>query len=143
MRGEPLPVAGAFDDDLVAGVGESVEGAVAEDGIVEEAEPFLDGPVGGDDEAGDAVSADDQLVEVGGLLGGEPVEAAGHLVQYATDCSHRDANGWRLAAPAPKAMAGCLIERRVQALGGAPCLCVQLRLPPGQLTARDSPRFNP
>ena len=75
MRGEPLSVAGAFDDDLVAGVGESVEGAVAEDGIVEEAEPFLHGPVGGDDEAGDAVSADDQLVEVGGLLGGEPVEA--------------------------------------------------------------------
>ena len=75
MRGEPLPVALAFDDDLVAGVGEPVEGAVAEDGIVEEAEPFLHGPVGGDDEAGDAVPADDQLVEVGGLLGGEPVEA--------------------------------------------------------------------
>ena len=29
MRGEPLPVGGAFDDDVVAGVGESVEGAVA------------------------------------------------------------------------------------------------------------------
>ena len=72
---EPLPVAGAFDDDLVAGVGESVEGAGAEDGIVEKTEPFLHGPVGGDDEAGDAVSADDQFEEVGGLLGGEAVEA--------------------------------------------------------------------
>ena len=68
-------VAGLFDDDLVAGVGQAVQGAVAQDGVFEEAEPFLHRQVAGDDEAGDPVSADDQLVEVGGLLGGEPVQA--------------------------------------------------------------------
>ena len=56
MGREPLAVAVAFDNDLVAGVGEAVEGAVAEDGILEEAEPLLDGAVGGDDEAGDPMS---------------------------------------------------------------------------------------
>ena len=70
-----LSVAGPLDDDLVAGVGQPVQGAVAQDGIIEEAEPFLHGPVAGDDAAGDPVSADDQLVKVGGLLAGEPVEA--------------------------------------------------------------------
>ena len=40
---------GAFYDDLVAGVGETVEGAVAEDGVVEESKPLIDSPVGGDD----------------------------------------------------------------------------------------------
>ena len=44
MWGQPFPVAGALDDDLVAGVGQAVQGAIAEDGIVEEAEPFFDGP---------------------------------------------------------------------------------------------------
>ena len=75
MGRELFPVAGPLDDDLVAGVGQPVQGAVAQDGVIEEAEPFLHGPVAGDDEAGDPVSADDQLVEVGGLLAGEPVEA--------------------------------------------------------------------
>ena len=69
-----LPVAGPFDDDLVAGIGQSVQGTVAQDGVVEETEPFLHGPVAGDDEAGDPMAADDQLVEVCGLLSGEPVE---------------------------------------------------------------------
>ena len=47
---ETLAIAGAFDDDLVAGVGQAVQGAVAEDGVVKETEPFIDGPVAGDDE---------------------------------------------------------------------------------------------
>ena len=68
-------VALAFDDDLVAGVGEAVECAVAEDGVVEESEPLVDGVVGGDDEAGSAVLVEDEVVEVGGLLWGEAVEA--------------------------------------------------------------------
>ena len=75
MRGQPFPVAGALDDDLVAGVGQSVQSAVAQYGIVEETEPFFDGPVADDDEAGRAVAIEDELVTVGGLLGGEPVEA--------------------------------------------------------------------
>ena len=43
VRGRAFAVAGAFYDDLVAGVGEPVEGAVAQDGVVEESEPL---PVG-------------------------------------------------------------------------------------------------
>ena len=42
----------AFYDDLAAGVGEPVEGAVFQDGVVEESEPLVDSPVGGDDESG-------------------------------------------------------------------------------------------
>ena len=41
MWRESLPVARALDDDLVAGIGEAVQGAVAQDGIIEEAEPFV------------------------------------------------------------------------------------------------------
>ena len=74
MWGQSFPVAGALDDDQVAGVGQSVQSTVAEDGIVEEAEPFFDGPVAGDDEAGGAVSVEDEFVEVGGLLGGKAME---------------------------------------------------------------------
>ena len=74
MRGQAFAVAGAFYDDLVAGVGEPVEGAVAQDGVVEESEPLVDSPVGGDDEAGGTMPGDDQLVEVYGLLLGHPVE---------------------------------------------------------------------
>ena len=70
-----LSVAGPLNDDLETGVGQAVQGAVAQDGIIEEAEPFLHGPIAGDDEAGDPVSADDQFVQIGGLLSGEPVEA--------------------------------------------------------------------
>ena len=75
MRRQFLTVAGPLDDDLEAGVGQAVQRAVPEYGVVEEAEPFLDAAVAGDHEAGDAMSADDQLVEVGGLLGGEAMEA--------------------------------------------------------------------
>ena len=59
MRRKPFPVAGALDDDLVSGVGQTVQGAVAEDGIVKETEPFVHGPVAGDDETGRPVSVED------------------------------------------------------------------------------------
>ena len=55
----PFPVAGAFDDDLVAGVGQAVQGAVVEDGVVEEAEPFIHCSVAGDDKAGSPVAVED------------------------------------------------------------------------------------
>ena len=74
VRREPPSVALALDHDLVARVGEPVQGAVAGDRVVEEAEPLLDGAVGGDDEARAAVAADDQLVEVDRLLRAQPVE---------------------------------------------------------------------
>ena len=52
---------GKAHDDLVAGVGQPVQGAIPQDGVVEEAEPLPHGPVAGDDEAGDPVPADDQV----------------------------------------------------------------------------------
>ena len=74
MGRQLLSVAGPLNDDLIAGIGQPVQGAVAQDGVVKEAEPFLDAAIAGYDAVGYPVSADDQLVEVGGLLGGEPVE---------------------------------------------------------------------
>ena len=74
MRGQAFAVALAFYDYLVAGVGEPVEGAVAEDGVVEKSKPLVDSPVGGDDEAGGTMPDDDQFVEVYGLLLCHPVE---------------------------------------------------------------------
>ena len=49
MRGESLPIAVSLDDDLVGGVGEPVEGAVAQDRVAEEPEPLVDAAVGGCD----------------------------------------------------------------------------------------------
>ena len=54
-------------------MGEAVEGTLGEDGIVEKGDPFLDGPVGGNDGGASAMTLDDDLVEVAGLLG---IEAA-------------------------------------------------------------------
>ena len=51
MGREPFPITGSLDDKLVAGVGESVQGDVAKDGVVEEAEPLLHGPVACDDDS--------------------------------------------------------------------------------------------
>ena len=75
MRRESLAAALAFNGDLVAGVGQPVEGAVAKDQVVEQAEPLLDRAVGGDHEAGRSVAGDDQFVEVDRLLLAEPVQA--------------------------------------------------------------------
>ena len=74
MWGQSFSIAGAFDDDLVAGVSQPVQGAVAQDGVIEEAEPFVHGPVAGDDEAGRPMPVEDEFVEVGGLLGGQAME---------------------------------------------------------------------
>ena len=52
MRRQSFPVAGALRDDLVASVGRAVQRTVVADEIIEEAEPFVHGPVAGDDEAG-------------------------------------------------------------------------------------------
>jgi hypothetical protein len=55
-------------------VGEAVESGVGEDGVGEEADPFGNVTVAGDDEAGVAVTLDDEGVEVFRLLLVEPVE---------------------------------------------------------------------
>ncbi len=88
---QAFPVALALDDDLLAGVGQAVWGAAPQDRVVVEAEPFLRGPVAGDDEAGGPVIVDDQLVEVGGLLGGEAVET--QVLQYEQVGSEEGAEG--------------------------------------------------
>ena len=62
MGRQPFPVALAFDDDLIAGVGQPIQGAVAQNGVFEEAEPFLHAAVAGDDEAGGPVATDNELV---------------------------------------------------------------------------------
>ena len=43
MWRESLPVAGPLDDDLIAGIGQPVQGAVSEDGVIEKAEPVKGG----------------------------------------------------------------------------------------------------
>ncbi len=75
MWRQPFPVAGAFDDDLVTGVGQAVEGPVAHDEIVEEAELLVHGPVAGNDEVGSSMPIKVEFVEVGGLLWLEPVQS--------------------------------------------------------------------
>ena len=59
MRGKSFPVAGALDDYLVAGVGQPVQGAVAQHGVVKDAQPLFHRPVAGDDKAGDPVAVED------------------------------------------------------------------------------------
>lgn len=70
-----LPVALALDYYLIVGVGQPIQRAVPWYGFVEEAEPLLHSPVAGDDKAGNPVAIEDELVEVGGLLGGEAAES--------------------------------------------------------------------
>jgi hypothetical protein len=56
-------------------MGEPIEGAVGEDGIVKEGDPFIDGAIACDDGGGVAVALDEDIVEVARLLRGELAEA--------------------------------------------------------------------
>ncbi len=69
-----LAIALAFEDDLVGVVGESVDGALGEDGIVEERDPLVDGSIGSQYRRSTAVPFEDDLVEVTGLLGIETAQ---------------------------------------------------------------------
>lgn len=73
--GQPLAVAGVFDDDLVAGIGQAIQGAVSKDGVIKQPQPFLYRPVTGHNKAGLAVSGDNQLIEVSRLLGSKLLQA--------------------------------------------------------------------
>src|SRR5262249_41062288 len=75
VGGEALAVAGPLDDDLVAGVGQAVQGSVPQDRVGEQREPFVHRPIAGDGEAGLALAVDDELVEVDRLLGAEALQA--------------------------------------------------------------------
>lgn len=52
-----------------------IQRTVAQDGVVKEAQPFVDAAVAGDGEAGPAVAFDDQFIEVLALLSREAVQA--------------------------------------------------------------------
>ena len=77
--GDPWALAAAvtlpLDDDLIGVVGEAVEGALGQDGIIEEGDPLVDYAVGCDDGGRAAVALDDDLIEVAGLLGIEAAQA--------------------------------------------------------------------
>ena len=76
MPGSELgAVARSFDDDLVGGVGQAVQRRIAENGIVEQAQPFVHAAVRGDGEARSSVTLDDQLVQIVALLRGQAAES--------------------------------------------------------------------
>src|SRR5580698_6755128 len=64
----------AFDDELVGGGGEAVDGGLGEEGVGHHGQPFLGGAVGGDHGGGALVALDAELVEVGGLGGVQGLE---------------------------------------------------------------------
>jgi hypothetical protein len=70
-EGPGRPEARPLHHDLMGSVGETVQGTIGEDRVVEERDRFLDGAVARDDGGGVAVPLDENAVEVAGLLGGE------------------------------------------------------------------------
>jgi hypothetical protein len=56
-------------------MGEAVESAVGEDGVIEERDPLVHGAVTRDHSRGAAVALDEDIVEVTGLLGRELPQA--------------------------------------------------------------------
>ncbi len=64
MRRELLTIALALDDDLVGGVGQAVQGAVAQDRVVKQCQPLLNCSVGSDRKARCPVPGNDQFVQV-------------------------------------------------------------------------------
>ena len=75
MRGQPLAVTGPLNDDLIAGIGQAVQGAVAQDRVVKDAQPLFHGPVASDYEAGLTVAGDDKFIEIDQLLSVESLQA--------------------------------------------------------------------
>lgn len=63
---ESFPVTGAFDYDLVAGIGQPVQGVIAQDRIIKQPQLFFDCPVTDDCQAGLEVFGDEALT--GALL---------------------------------------------------------------------------
>ena len=55
-------------------VREAVESTVGQDGVVEAGDPFVHGPIGGEDRRGPAMALDEDVVEVARLLGREFAE---------------------------------------------------------------------
>jgi hypothetical protein len=68
------PVGLAFDDQLVGGGGEPVDGGLGEQRVGHHGQPFLGCAVGGEHGRGALVAFDAELVEVGGLGGVQRLE---------------------------------------------------------------------
>ena len=66
-----LPIALAFEDDLVRIVGEAVDGTLRQDRIVKERDPLIDGAIRGEDGGRAPVPFEDDFVEVVRLGGVE------------------------------------------------------------------------
>jgi len=81
--GAGSPQAGALHDDLTGAMGEAIEGAVGEDGVVEEGHPLLYRAVARDHGGGTLIPFDQDVVEVARLLGGEFLSA--HLA-FSSEC---------------------------------------------------------
>ena len=72
---ELASIAFAFHDDLVGVVGQPVQSALGQDGIIEERDPLLHCPVARKDGGGSSMALDDDLVDVTGLGGVQPSKA--------------------------------------------------------------------
>ena len=62
-----LPIAFAFDLDLVGVVGQTVKSALSKNRVIEQRNPLVDVSIGGEDGGGTAVALDDDFVDVVGL----------------------------------------------------------------------------
>ena len=79
----------AFDDELVAGGGEPVDGGLGQERVGHEGQPFAGVAVGGDDGGGPAVAFGDDLVEVGGLGGVRGWRAKSSMMSSSTAARRR------------------------------------------------------
>ncbi|MDE2967320.1 MAG: hypothetical protein OXS30_07550 [Chloroflexota bacterium] len=90
---ELLAAAFAVDHSLVAGVGEPVGGAIAEDQVVEPSEPVLDTTVGGDRGARHQMTGDVQFLKVDRQL--KVVRVQSEVVKDQLQTSRRSRPGAR------------------------------------------------
>ena len=101
-------------------VREPVERALRQDRIVEERDPLLDCPIGGQDRRGAPVALEDHLVEVARLLGREPAQAGvvDELLVYLAPVLIGEAQGMvQLPALSDLAQAQRLTFREVTQVG--------------------------
>src|SRR5262249_50416783 len=96
-------------------MGETIEGAVGEDGIVEEGDPFIDGAIARDDGGGVAVALDEDIVEVPRLLRGESLRRPKSSRMSRSGVSHvrssRSKEGSARAWPRASRRLGPLMKR--------------------------------
>lgn len=71
----PLPVAFAFDLNLVGVVGQTVQSALGKNRVIEQRDPLVDMSIAREDGRGAAVTLNDDFVDVVGLCGIEPPQS--------------------------------------------------------------------